>query len=95
MAKELEPPPADLDENPEWTAEDFDRARPFSDAHPEFFAAWQKEKNKGGRPKVEHPRAHIAFRWDPDLVAHIKATGKGYNARVEKIMRNALAKGEL
>jgi hypothetical protein len=28
-------PPADFDENPEWTAEDFARAKPFSEVFPE------------------------------------------------------------
>ena len=41
------------------------------------------------------PKVHIGFRLAADLVAGIRATGKGYNARIEKVMRDALAKGEL
>ena len=93
MTKKLEPPPADFDENPEWTAEDFARARPFKEGFPEFYAAW--EKNRGGRPKVETPKVHIGFRLAADVVAGVKATGKGYNARVERVLREALAKGVL
>jgi uncharacterized protein (DUF4415 family) len=29
------------------------------------------------------------------IIASIKASGRGYNARVEKVLRDALAKGKL
>ena len=93
MAKKLEPPPEDFDENPEWTEEDFARARPFKEGFPEFYEAWKK--NKGGRPPVEQPKVHIGFRLAADVVEGVRATGKGYNARVERVLREALAKGEL
>ena len=48
-----------------------------------------------GRPPVAAPKVHIGFRLAADVVAGIRATGKGYNARVEKVLRDALAKGEL
>jgi len=50
---------------------------------------------QGRRPKVESPKVHIGFRLDADLVKAIKATGKGYNVRVEKVLCGALARGEL
>ncbi len=84
-------PPADFDENPEWTEEDFARARPFKEVFPEQFKAWKRM----GRPPVAAPKVHIGFRLAADVVAGIRATGKGYNARVEKVLRDALAKGEL
>jgi uncharacterized protein (DUF4415 family) len=93
MARKLEPPPADFDENPELTAENFARARPFRELHPAAFKAW--EKNKGGRPPVEQPKIQVGFRLAADVVKGIKATGRGYNARVEKVLREALAKGLL
>jgi uncharacterized protein (DUF4415 family) len=48
-----------------------------------------------GRPRVATPKVHIGFRLAADVVAAIRATGRGYNARVEKVLRDALAKGEL
>jgi uncharacterized protein (DUF4415 family) len=84
-------PPADFDENPEWTEEDFARARPFKEVFPEQFEAWKRR----GRPPVAAPKVHIGFRLAADVVAGIRASGKGYNARVEKVLRDALAKGEL
>jgi uncharacterized protein (DUF4415 family) len=35
----------------------------------------------------------IAFRFSPDLVSAIKSVGKGYNVRVEKVLRDAFSKG--
>ncbi len=92
MTKKLEPPPADFDENPEWTEEEFARARPFKEGFPEYYAAWKK--NKGGRPPVETPKVHIGFRLAADVVQGVRATGPGYNARVERVLREALEKGQ-
>jgi uncharacterized protein (DUF4415 family) len=93
------------DENPEWTAEDFNEARPLRDT-PEgrkLIAGMKKlaakrraELKRIGRPPLgDAPKVHIGFRLDADVVASIRATGPGYNARVEKVLRSALAKGRL
>jgi uncharacterized protein (DUF4415 family) len=92
MTNKLEPPPADFDENPEWTEEDFARARPFKEGFPEQYKAW---KNRGGRPPTEQPKVHIGFRLAADVVKGVRPTGPGYNARVEKVLREVLAKGQL
>jgi uncharacterized protein (DUF4415 family) len=97
MSKKPEKPPHisqqewDEAENPEWTEEDFARAKPFKEVFPEQFEAWKRR----GRPAVAAPKVHIGFRLAADVVAGIRATGKGYNAGVEKVLRDALAKGEL
>jgi uncharacterized protein (DUF4415 family) len=90
MPEKAKPPP-DFDENPEWTAKDFARAKPFKEVFPEQFKAWKRM----GRPPVAAPKVHIGLRLAADVVAGIRATGKGYNARVEEVLRDALAKGEL
>ena len=89
MMKKLVPPPADFDESPEWTEEDFARAKPFKEGFPEQYKTWKKV----GRPPVENPKMHIGFRLAADVVNSVRATGPGYNARVEKVLREALAKG--
>ncbi len=48
-----------------------------------------------GRPRVATPKIHIGFRLAADVVRAIRATNRGYNARVEKVLRDALANGEL
>ncbi len=78
-------------DNPEWTDEDFARAKPFGEVFPQQHAAW---KNRG-RPPAATPKVHIGFRLAADVVAGIRASGRGYNARVEQVLREALAKGRL
>jgi uncharacterized protein (DUF4415 family) len=76
---------------PEMTADEFARAKPFKEVFPAQYRAWKRM----GRPPVEAPKLHIGFRLAADVVKGIRATGRGYNARVEKVLREALAKGEL
>jgi uncharacterized protein (DUF4415 family) len=76
---------------PEATDEEFATARPFKDVFPAHYQAWKKM----GRPRVDTPKVHIGFRLAADVVKSIRASGRGYNARVEKALRDALAKGEL
>ena len=49
----------------------------------------------GQASRRELPKIHIGFRFAADVVNGIKATGRGYYARVEKMLREALAKGKL
>jgi len=90
MAKKPDPFVSDKD-NPEWTEDEFARAKPFKDVFPKQYKEWKKM----GRPPVASPKLHIGFRFAADVVRGIKATGRGYNARVEKLLRDALAKGKL
>ena len=80
------------DDIPELTDADFARARPFSEVFPEQA---KKLRAMGGRPTLERPKIHVGFRLAADVVEGIKATGRGYNARVEKVLREALAEGKL
>jgi len=76
---------------PEATDAEFATARPFKDIFPAQNKFWKKM----GRPPVAAPKVHIGFRLAADVVQSIRATGRGYNARVERVLRDALAKGEL
>jgi len=89
------------DENPEWTAEDFTNARPIMETPdgPEMVAGMAKlaetQRMKRGRPPANAPKQLISFRLAPDVVAGLRASGAGYNGRVEKLLRAALARGRL
>lgn len=92
MTSNADKPPIGFDENPVWTEAEFAAAQPFEEVFPGPFKAWVK---RGGRPPVAEPKVHIGFRLAADVAAGVRATGKGYNARVERVLREALAKGEL
>jgi uncharacterized protein (DUF4415 family) len=76
---------------PEMTDSEFAGAKPFKKVFPAQYKTWKRM----GRPPVESPKIHIGFRLAADVVDAIRATGQGYNARVEKVLRDALAKGKL
>jgi uncharacterized protein (DUF4415 family) len=76
----------------ELTKADLSTLKPMAEIDPGMIEA---AKNRGGRPKAETPKVHIGFRMASDLVQAIKATGKGYNARVEKVLRDAYKRGKL
>ena len=73
---------------PEATDEEWSRAVRFADAHPEVYAAWK-------RNRVSAPKVQAGFRITSELLNRIKATGRGYDARVEKVLSDALARGDL
>lgn len=90
--------PADISQDdwelvdvPEATDAEFASARPFKDVFPAQYKEWKKM----GRPPTAAPKIHIGFRLAADVVHAVRATGRGYNARVEKVLRDALAKGKL
>jgi uncharacterized protein (DUF4415 family) len=72
----------------ELTDADFARMVPFKDAHPEAYAA--RELTRG-----ETSKKLISFRLDSVVIDCIRATGEGYDARVERVLREALAAGKL
>lgn len=76
---------------PEATDAEFAAAKPFKEVFPAQYKAWKKI----GRPPLAAPKVHIGFRLAAEVVHAIRASGRGYNARVEKVLRDALAKGEL
>lgn len=77
---------------PEMTDEDFAPALPFEQAFPDLARSLKKQ---GGRPKLERPKVKVACRLAADVVDAVKASGKASNARVEQILRDAIAKGAL
>ena len=73
----------------ELSAEDFREMKPVRDVMPELVGAMAEFRKKLGRPKIAEPKVHIGFRLAPDVVESIRASGPGYNARVERVLREA------
>jgi uncharacterized protein (DUF4415 family) len=71
------------------TAEDMRLFKPIAEVDPGMVEAMAAFRRKLGRPKAEAPKVHIGFRLASDVVASIKASGRGYNARVEQALRAA------
>ena len=79
-------------ENPEWTEEDFQHARPASGVLPELFGpqvAAEMLKPRG-RPKAASMKTHVNIRLDADILEAFKATGRGWQTRVNRALREWL-----
>ena len=70
-------------DNPEWTEEDFARAKPLS-AFPELEAALVK--NKGGRPRGSDKEL-VSIRLDRDVLERFRAGGPGWQTRMNEALR--------
>jgi len=72
-------------DNPEWTEADFARAEPLT-AYPELAAAMKKAR---GAQKAPTKKA-VSLRLDADLVDRLRATGRGWQSRVNDLLRRAM-----
>ena len=80
-----EPDLTDAD-NPEWTEEDFARARPASEVLP---PAVYNALTRRGPQKAPVKRA-VSLRLAPDVLEHFKATGKGWQSRINAALEDAI-----
>jgi len=89
MKKRSNPELLDVD-NPEWTSAAVSHAKPASAVLPELFGAkTTKEMLKPrGRPVSAVVKERITIRLDPDVLAAFKATGRGWQTRVNDAMRD-------
>lgn len=78
------------DENPERTEEDFRRARPAAEVlPPELLAILPKRKPGQRGPQRAPVKKKISLRVDAEVLAHYKATGPGWQSRVNEALKKA------
>ena len=87
MATKSKFDPERHEENPEWTARDFAKAKPASEILPAEVIA--QFRNKGGRPRAEHPKQAVKLRIDADVLARFRESGPGWQTRINGILRAA------
>jgi len=68
-----------------WTDEQLEAARPFM----------RIGARPVGRPKVETPKPKVTLRLSPDVLAHLRATGRGWQTRIDEVLREAVAAGRV
>lgn len=74
-------------ENPEWTEEDVKNALPWeamSDLEKSVF------KKGRGRPPILAPKKLVSLRLDADVLEALEASGPGWRARANAILKAAL-----
>lgn len=83
MHRKLKEPVFDED-NPEWTEEDFAKARPPEEVlPPEILAQF---KNARG-PQKAPTKIPVSLRLSADVVKHFKDTGPGWQSRIDDALR--------
>lgn len=69
------------------TDEQLARARPFAEALPEL--ARTLRRSAGGRPCSADPKVAVSIRLDREVVEKFRATGPGWQSRINEALRNA------
>ncbi|MBO3759277.1 BrnA antitoxin family protein [Ciceribacter sp. L1K22] len=77
----------DVSDNPEATDEQLAQARPFREVFPDLA---EKIDRKLGRPKSDNPKRAISIRLDAEVVERFKATGEGWQSRINEALRKAV-----
>lgn len=72
--------PEEYEELPELTDEFFDRAEEYVG----------RKRVRRGRPSVESPKQAVTIRYDADVVAAFKASGKGWQTRMNEALKDWL-----
>jgi uncharacterized protein (DUF4415 family) len=71
-------------DNPEWTAEDFKRAKPFAEVFPDL-----AESRRARGPQKEPTKVAISLRLSRDVVERFKADGPGWQTRMDEALKKA------
>jgi len=80
------PPPPDYDENPEWTDETTARSRTASEVvPPHVLEALVRRRG----PQVAPVKTPVTLRLDPDVLEKFRATGPGWQTRINEVLRRA------
>jgi uncharacterized protein (DUF4415 family) len=83
---------APFDDNPDWTAADFAASKPAEDLPPEILAQF---KNRIGRPRLDNPKVPVKLRLDDDVVAALRATGPGWQTRINDMLKARIKRGKI
>ena len=75
---------------PELTAEDFARARPMKEMFPEIVEAFARMRGERGLQKSP-VKERVGLRLDSQVVAHFRATGAGWQSRINDILASHIA----
>lgn len=76
-----------------YEVEDFSRLRPAREILPEIVGAKLAANllRPRGRPKASAIKRHVNIRLDPDIVESFKATGPGWQTRMNDALRDWLS----
>jgi uncharacterized protein (DUF4415 family) len=71
-------------DNPPWEGHEF---RPVEDVRPELIRRFRGQR---GPQKSKPLKQRVSLRLDPDIVAHFKKRGRGWQSRINTTLRKTL-----
>ena len=77
-----------MTENRKPMPRDFDDEVPDLSA-PEWQEAFAKAPVQRGRPRSENPKVSTTIRLSPEVLAHFRAGGPGWQTRIDETLRKA------
>jgi uncharacterized protein (DUF4415 family) len=83
MSRKLKEPVFD-DDNPEWTEEDFAKARPPEEILPPHLLA-QFKATRGAQKAPT--KVAVSIRLSPEVISYFKAKGPGWQSRIDEALR--------
>jgi uncharacterized protein (DUF4415 family) len=95
MTKKKPNPELIDDDNPEWTREDFAKARPASEVLPQYIGqkATDELLQRGrGRPQKDDKKISTTVRLDLDVLEAFQQEGKGWQTRINEVLRKNMPK---
>lgn len=75
----------EVSDTPELTASDFKKARPFAEAFPDL----AKTIRRGRGPNKAPTKKPVTLRLSPDVLEHFRASGRGWQTRIDEALRKA------
>lgn len=82
-------PPKNSDDNPGWTDANFAAAVPFAQLPQNLQQKLAASRRRG--PQKSPTKVRTALRLSPDVIAHFKAGGRGWQTRIDDALRAAIS----
>jgi uncharacterized protein (DUF4415 family) len=79
----------DAVDSPHLTKAELAQVKPFAEAFPEL--AEKMRKSLGGRPPLARPKRAVSIRLDQDVIDKFKASGPGWQSRINDLLKKAVA----
>src|ERR1700685_636505 len=76
----------DVSDNPELTKADFAKAKPFAEVFPDLAASIRK----GRGPNKAPTKKMVSLRLSAEVIDHCKATGQGWQSRIDETLRKVV-----
>ncbi len=89
MSRKPEPTVVFDTDNPEWTNEDFARAKAPADLPP---AALRQFPNTRRGPQKAPTKRPISLRLSAEVLDHFRASGPGWQTRIDQALKAAIAR---